>query len=81
MRVYLDSSGLLKWVIEESESEHLRVVLRSHANERAVLLSSQLAPIEVSRAIRMWFRHRLCGRGGLRRRVRDAARRRPTDYI
>lgn len=55
MRVYLDSSALLKRVIEEPESEHLRVVLRGHASEGAVLLSSRLASIEVSRAIRMRF--------------------------
>lgn len=53
MRIYMDSSALLKRVIEEPESEHLRVVLRGHANEHAVLLSSRLASVEVSRAIRM----------------------------
>lgn len=55
MRVYLDSSALLKRVIEEPESEHLRLALRDHAHERAVLMSSRLASIEVSRAIRMRF--------------------------
>jgi len=55
MRVYLDSSALLKRVIEEPESEQLRVTLRKHVNERAVLLSSRLASVEVSRAIRMRF--------------------------
>jgi uncharacterized protein len=55
MRVYLDSSALLKRVIEEPESEQLRVALLGHVNERAVLLSSRLASIEVSRAIRMRF--------------------------
>ncbi|GDY28749.1 type II toxin-antitoxin system VapC family toxin [Gandjariella thermophila] len=55
MRVYLDSSALLKRVIAESESEDLRAALRRHADERAVLLSSRLAAIEVSRAIRTRF--------------------------
>lgn len=55
MRVYLDSSALLKRVIEEPESEQLRVVLLSHVTERAVLLSSRLASIEVSRALRTRF--------------------------
>ncbi|MCP2166082.1 type II toxin-antitoxin system VapC family toxin [Goodfellowiella coeruleoviolacea] len=55
MRVYLDSSALLKRVIDEPESEKLRVVLRGHVDERAVLLSSQLAWIEVSWAIRARF--------------------------
>lgn len=53
MRVYLHSSALLKRVIEEPESDQLRVVLRGHVEERAVLLSSRLASIEVSRAIRL----------------------------
>ncbi|GLY67502.1 type II toxin-antitoxin system VapC family toxin [Amycolatopsis taiwanensis] len=55
MRIYLDSSALLKRVIEEPESEALRVQLRGHVEERAVLLSSRLASIEVGRAIRMRF--------------------------
>ena len=55
MRVYLDSSALLKRVIQEPESEHLQIALRGHAHERAVLVSSRLASIEVSRAIRMRF--------------------------
>jgi predicted nucleic acid-binding protein len=55
MRVYLDSSALLKRVIGESESEQLRVVLRDHVDEHALLLSSRLASIEVGRAIRTRF--------------------------
>jgi uncharacterized protein len=55
MRVYLDSSALLKRVIEEPESEHLRVALRGHVDDHAVLVSSRLATVEVSRAIRMRF--------------------------
>jgi uncharacterized protein len=55
MRVYLDSSALLKRVIEEPESEHLRVALLGHVDEHAVLVSSRLASIEVSRAIRRRF--------------------------
>jgi uncharacterized protein len=55
MRVYLDSSALLKRIIEEPESEQLRVALRDHINDGALLVSSRLASIEVSRAIRMRF--------------------------
>jgi uncharacterized protein len=55
MRVYVDSSALLKRVIEETESEQLRVALRGYVSESAVLLSSRLASVEVSRAIRMRF--------------------------
>jgi predicted nucleic acid-binding protein len=53
MRVYLDSSALLKRVIDEPESEALAGVLRGHADESDLLLSSALAPIEVSRALRV----------------------------
>lgn len=55
MRVYLDSSALLKRVIAEPESESLRVVLRGHADRRDVLVTSVLASIELSRAVRMRF--------------------------
>jgi predicted nucleic acid-binding protein len=55
MRVYLDSSALLKRIIDEPESEQLRVQLCGHADRNSLLLSSQLASIEVSRAIRMRF--------------------------
>lgn len=55
MRVYVDSSALLKRVIAEPESEQLRVVLNGHAAEQAVLVSSRLASIEVSRALQVRF--------------------------
>lgn len=55
MRVYLDTSALLKRVIQESESEQLRVALRRHVGEQAALVSSRLASIELSRALRMRF--------------------------
>ncbi|TNC28187.1 type II toxin-antitoxin system VapC family toxin [Amycolatopsis alkalitolerans] len=55
MRVYLDSSALLKRVIDEPESEYLRVALRDHVDQHAALVSSRLASIEVSRAIRARF--------------------------
>ncbi|MPY81228.1 MAG: PIN domain-containing protein [Actinophytocola sp.] len=55
MRVYVDSSALLKRVIEEPESQDLRRTLREHVDGQALLLSSRLAAIEVSRAIRARF--------------------------
>jgi len=55
MRVYLDSSALLKRVVEERESGQLRATLLSHVSENAVLLSSRLASIEISRALRTRF--------------------------
>lgn len=55
MRVYLDSSALLKRVIDEPGSERLRAALRDHVDRRDLLLSSPLAAIEVSRALRSRF--------------------------
>jgi predicted nucleic acid-binding protein len=52
VRVYLDSSALLKRVIAEAESESLRIALRKHVDEHALLVASCLATIEVSRAVR-----------------------------
>lgn len=53
MRVYLDSSALLKRVFVEPESERLRTALRDHVDDGAMLVSSRLASMEVSRAIRL----------------------------
>lgn len=55
MRVYLDSSALVKRVIDEPGSERLRAALRDHVDRRDLLVSSQLATIEVSRALRNRF--------------------------
>jgi uncharacterized protein len=55
MRVYLDSSALLKRVIDEPGSERLRAALRDHVDRGDLLVSSQLAAIEVSRALRNRF--------------------------
>ena len=52
MRVYLDSSALLKRVLVESESEALVQDLDSYAAGDALLVSSSLAWVEVSRALR-----------------------------
>lgn len=55
MRIYLDSSALLKRVIDEPESEDVRLLLDQHVADKNLLVSSQLAWIEVSRAIRRRF--------------------------
>ena len=52
MRVYVDSSALLKRVFAESESEALKASLRSHVAQDAALVSSSLAWVEVARALR-----------------------------
>lgn len=50
MRVYLDSSAIVKLVVREAESDALRRYLRRHRREERV--SSALARVEVVRAVR-----------------------------
>lgn len=52
MRVYIDSSALLKRTVDEGESEAVEDVLERHVDDEDVLVSSSLAWIEVSRALR-----------------------------
>ena len=54
MRVYVDSSALLKRVFAEAESEALISTLRTHVVEGSVLVSSALAWVEVYRALRAY---------------------------
>ncbi len=49
MRIYLDSSTLVKLVQRETESEPLRRFLRRHRDDR--LVTSTLARVEVVRAV------------------------------
>ncbi|MGX6447264.1 type II toxin-antitoxin system VapC family toxin [Patulibacter sp. S7RM1-6] len=51
MRVYVDSSALLKRVFEEPESAALVAALQRHVDAGDALLSSSLAWVEVSRAV------------------------------
>ncbi|MBW4031097.1 MAG: type II toxin-antitoxin system VapC family toxin [Acidobacteria bacterium] len=52
MRVYLDSSAILKRVVTELESQACREALEGFARDGDELVSSNLAWIEVSRTIR-----------------------------
>src|SRR5882724_3782703 len=52
MRIYLDSSALLKRVIAETESARLVATIKEHQLSSALLVSSSLAWIEVARALR-----------------------------
>jgi len=52
MRVYVDSSALLKRSVAEAESEALEEALGRHVGDRDLLVSSSLALVEVSRALR-----------------------------
>jgi predicted nucleic acid-binding protein len=53
VRVYLDSSALLKRVLREVEREGFAGALRGFIDEGADLFSSSLAWVEVSRTIRV----------------------------
>lgn len=52
VRVYVDSSALIKRSINETESDALEAVLAAYAADEAALMSSSLAWIEVGRALR-----------------------------
>ncbi len=52
MRVYLDSSALLKRVFLEPESNALIAWLREHEQAESALATSSLAWVEVTRAVR-----------------------------
>ncbi|MGI8826384.1 MAG: type II toxin-antitoxin system VapC family toxin [Chloroflexota bacterium] len=52
MRIYVDSSALLKRVFDERGSDALRSTMDAYAHDGSVLVSSSLAWIEVSRALR-----------------------------
>lgn len=52
MRVYLDSSAVLKRVIAEEDSAALCAAVDGHHHRDALLVSSSLAWVEVARALR-----------------------------
>jgi predicted nucleic acid-binding protein len=52
VRIYLDSSALIKRSVDEAESEALDAALDRFVVDDAVLVTSSLAWIEVSRALR-----------------------------
>lgn len=52
MRVYADSSALIKRSIDEAESNALEAALDEYVAADAVVVSSTLAWVEVSRALR-----------------------------
>lgn len=52
MRVYVDSSALIKRVVQEAESDAVERALERHVGEDAVLVSSSLAWVEITRALR-----------------------------
>jgi len=52
MKVYVDSSALIKRAVAEAESETLEHVLERHVDAADALVSSTLAWIEISRVLR-----------------------------
>ena len=52
MRVYLDSSALVKRAVDEPESVQLETALQRYVNDRDILFASLLATVEVSRVVR-----------------------------
>ena len=52
MRVYLDSSALIKRALSEAESVELASAVKSHIHKNDLLLSSALGTVEVSRILR-----------------------------
>jgi len=52
VRIYVDSSALIKRAIEEAESDALDEALEQHVNVADILVASSLAWVEVTRAIR-----------------------------
>jgi predicted nucleic acid-binding protein len=52
MRLYLDSSALIKRSVDEAESEALEAALDEHVRAGDTFVSSALASVEISRALR-----------------------------
>lgn len=51
MRVYVDSSALLKRAFQEDESDALEQVLENHVEDGDAIVTSTLAGLEVGRAL------------------------------
>lgn len=51
MRVYVDSSALLKRAVQEDESEPLELALENYLDEGAPIVTSTLAGLEIGRAL------------------------------
>jgi predicted nucleic acid-binding protein len=52
VKVYVDSSALIKRAVAEAESEAVEEALEQHVDAKDALVSSTLAWIEISRALR-----------------------------
>lgn len=72
MRVYVDSSALIKRSVEEDESDALEDALERYLADDAVLLSSSVAWIEVSRALRARIERGSCSDDAVNQAVEGA---------
>jgi uncharacterized protein len=52
VRIYVDSSALIKRTVEEAESDAVEAALGRYVSDGAAVVASSLAWIEVSRALR-----------------------------
>jgi predicted nucleic acid-binding protein len=52
VRVYFDSSALIKRAVQEAESDAVEAALDRYVAEESVIISSSLTWIEISRALR-----------------------------
>ncbi len=72
MRVYFDSSALIKRSVQEAESDALDAAFDSYVAADAVVISSSLAWVEVSRALRTRLDGASYGDDEIRRAVERA---------
>lgn len=72
MRVYVDSSALIKRVVDEAESDALEAALARYAADHDALVSSSLAWVEVSRALRVRLDGSTYGEATIQEAVEDA---------
>ena len=81
MRIYCDSSALLKRLFDEPESTSLEIYLADHVSREHELVTSALTRVEINRAIRArrvasdpgeWFRYERHALSGVHELVLDA---------
>ncbi len=72
MRIYADSSALIKRSVEEAESDALEAAFERYVDDEAVVVSSSLSWVEVSRALRARFDSDSHGADEIHQAVEDA---------
>ena len=72
MRVYFDSSALIKRSVQEAESDAVEAAFDRYVAQDAVIISSSLAWVEVSRALRTRLESGSYGEGEIHDAVEGA---------